>query len=398
MKIFIYIFLISISSIIGFSRVEATMGTQVELIARANDHDGHQLPNQSFLSNITPIINNSGDIVFQFITYENGFLERAIWYKKSTEVTGRVVFRVSGEKYLSTPSMVDNGDFVFNLYSSSAPLGVYKYASMSTTVNLLIDPEDHSYRQYSNVTLGEDGNVIFRGSSFSGKQSLVKFSNSFGMKKLFKVGNGASFLFGPNFNKNNLIVSKVRMGELGEWDESMPDEILVWDLSGNKKVIAKDRDSDPNSIFLGFFNSVGVSSSGKIVFIARLEHKKSGLFIASKLGHITQVAIEGQGPLAKIEQFAPHINRQGLVAFRGIDTNGKRQIFTVKNGQITANIGEDDVVTTDRETGRILFRDGYPGFGGGISINDKSQVLFNCLITGKNRESSLGSGIYLLQK
>jgi len=381
--------------------VMALKVTHLELVARANDYDSFQLPFPSYLSNVSPVINDRGDISFNFVTYENEKLEKGVWLRKGSEKIGKSVFRIFGDKYLSVPALNNRGNLAFNLYDTTASDGIFKYDSVLDNVSLILDPEDLPYKQYSYISLNEQDELLFRGRSHRGTHSVVFYNETDGDRRIFREGNSRtaskiSYIFGSRFNNQGMIAGKVRLGERGEYDESQGDEIRVWDLEGKMTTIASDQDVDKNSLFKGFFNSVALSDNGHVVFVAKLAHKVRALYV-SHGGKLTRIATEGEDGLKTLEQFSPVVNANGDIAFRGINQEGKRKIFFARRGVVTALIGEDDIVTTDRETGRIQLKKGFPGLSGGISMNSSGDIVFNCILKDKYGKNSLGNAIYLIR-
>jgi hypothetical protein len=190
------------------------------------------------------------------------------------------------------------------------------------------------------------------------------------------------------------------MGQKGEWDESAPDSIILLTPTPENKtsaykvsVIAQDKDGDAHSAYLGFGNTVSLSKSGLIAFIAtQLDGKKA--IVLSRENILKTFAVEGTNDISEIELFAPKVNDQGLIVFRARDTDGKRGIYIADESGVKKLIGEDDELPTDVGMGKILYNPNFPSIGGNVDMNDSGDIVFNCLIVSSTENKELGSAVF----
>jgi hypothetical protein len=369
-----------------------------ELLARANIGDGYNLPPMSFLSNTSPVINNYGDVTFKLMAFD-GDNNQGLWLKPGTEQNGKIIYTAPDMRFLTEPAINENGKIVFNLYDEGITDGIFTIDGYSNKVEQVITPENDDIAYYTYPQILTNGKIYFRGTNQDNVRTFYQFDGS--LKKIIAEGTTAfgqrsSYLFKPSMNENGALSFKRRLGEIGDWDESNGDEILLLKPNGNNFdsiVIAKDRDSDPKSKFTGFTNTTSLSKNGMVAFMAFLEDNSKAL-ILYKDGDLKNIAREKADDISEIEYFAPKVNDQGLVLFRAKNTEGKRGIYLADSGRITRIIAEGDEVQTDLGTAKILSNPNYPGFGGEVDMNDHGEIVFYCLIVGAKDNKEWGSAIY----
>lgn len=377
-----------------------------EILARANIKDGYNLPPMSFLNNTSPVINDRGDVVFKLLAVE-GQNNQALWIKSADEQNGKIVYVAPDERFLTEPEAIsENGKIAFNLYDEGVTEGLFVMDIKTQKVDQVLAPDNLQIQYYTYPQLKNNGHIYFRGTDDNNDRVFYDFTG----KNLNKIiaegvessGIKSSYLFRPSVNDSGAIAFKSRMGERGQWDESSPDSILLLTPSIDPKspapkitTIARDKDSDPRSPFLGFGNSVSLSKHGVISFTATtLESKKE--IILAKDGELKTVAMEGMNGISEIETFASKVNDKGLVLFRAKDTEGKRGLYLASIEGVKRLIGEGDEVMTDVGAGKILTNPNYPGFGGEVHMNEKGEIVFYCLIVSHPDSKELGSAVFKL--
>lgn len=370
---------------------------KAKLIARANQTDGFSLPAGSILGIADIKLNNRGDVAFD-VDIVGGTQNAAVWYVPNGG-TGSAIYRSNIEGRLITdPGLNNKGDVVFNQFDFGVTDGVFKYDTVARSLTLVIRPENES--AFSYPAINDNGTLITRVTNQENERhfKIVRAGVSSvlareGVKD--PAGKTASYLFRPVLNNNGFVVAKVRHGERGQIDESQPDSIRLWKPDGSYEDIARDIHSEPSSLFFGFDNSVGISDSKHVVFVATISGDKKGIFLYGE-GKVKAVAIEGQGDLEAIENFAPVVNANGLVAFRGRLKSGKSAILTADWNAFRTVIRQGDLVPSDVETAKIYDLSDNQGFIGGLSINNSGVIAFHAGILSKDGERFLGQGIYLL--
>ena len=371
------------------------------LLARANIEAGYNLPEMSFLSNTSPIINNRGDVSFKLMSFgsENS---QGLWLKKGSEENGKIVYAAPDMRLLTDPSLNESGQIAFTQHDEGVTDGIFTIDSETGEVKQVLVPENEEITYYTYPQVLSNGKVYFRGTNQDNIRAYYKYNGST-LKPIIAegvtaYGQKSSYLFKPYLNDSGAMTFKRRIGEMGEWDERNPDEILLLKPTGNtyeSVVIAKDKDSDSESKFLGFTNSSSISQSGMVAFTAILEDNTKAI-ILSKDGKLTNLVIEKNDNISEIELFAPKVNEQGMVVFRAKDLEGKRGIYITSIEGTKKLVGEGDEIMTDLGLGIILSNPNFPGFGGDVDMNDHGEIVFYCLVIGAKDNQEWGSAVFKL--
>ena len=372
-----------------------------ELLARANIRDGHNLPPMSYLSNTSPTINNRGDVVFKLMAF-NGENNQGLWLKLSEEENGKIIYTAPDSRFITDPSINAQRKVVFNLFDEGITDGLFVLDGQSLKVDQILKPEAYDLVHYTYAQIMNDGSVFFRGTNEENARTFYSYAD-FKLNKIISegvesYGNKSSYLFRLHLNDNKEMVFKRRLGQTGEWDESNGDEILLLKPNGNSYesvVIARDRDADPQSFYLGFANNATLSNNGLVAFTATLEDSHKVL-VLYKEGILRNLAIENLDEISEIEMFTPKVNSQGTVAFRARDQAGKRGIYIATTEGIKKLIGEGDEIKTDLGMAKVLSNPHYPGFSGEIDMNDNGEIVFSCLIVGAADNKEWGTAIFKL--
>lgn len=375
-----------------------------ELLARANISDGYNLPEMSFLSNTSPVINTRGDVAFKLMAFGSES-NQGVWVKLASETSGKIVYTAPDMRFVTEPSLNDAGKVAFNLYDDGITDGVFVLDANTNEVTHVLDPQDHdkdyNIAFYTYPQLLTNGKIYFRGTNQDNVRSFYQFDGKLKTvitEGVTTFGQKSSYLFKPYMNDLGAMTFKRRIGEAGEWDESNPDEILLIKPVGNNFesiVVAKDKDGDPNSVFKGFANSASLSKNGMVAFTAFLEDNSKAI-ILYKDGTSKNVAREAADDISEIELFSPKVNEQGLVLFRAKNIEGKRGLYLADSTGVKRIIGEGDLVMTDSGPAKILSNPNYPGFAGEVDMNASGVIVFSCLIVGEHDNKELGSAIYTI--
>lgn len=369
-----------------------------EILARANIGDGYNLPPMSFLSNTSPVINNRGDVSFKLMAF-NGENTQGLWLKRGIDESGKIVYSTDETKYVTDPSLNDAGVIAFNTYDDFASDGIFTFNGDSSEVKQVLKPANEDIAFYTYPQVLTNGKVYFRGTDQENARTYFQYDGS--LKPIItegasSYGQKSSYLFKPYLNDSGAMAFKRRIGDVGQWDESNGDEILMLKPNGSSMepvVIARDKDMDPNSVFRGFTNSASISKNNMVAFTAVLEDGTKAL-IRYKEGHLKNVVIEKSDGISEIEMFSPKINEQGQILFRAKDMDGKRGIYLADSKEVKKIVAEGDVVMTDLGMGKILSNPNFPGFGGDVDMNDHGEIVFYCLVVGAKDNKEWGSAVY----
>lgn len=370
-----------------------------EILARADIKNGFNLPDMSFISNPSPVINNRGDVSFKLMSF-GGESNQGIWLKRGSDESGKIIYTAPDMRFLTDPSLNDAGMLAFNLYDEGVTDGVFVLDSNTGAVDHALKPESDEIAYYTYSQVLTNGKIYFRGTNQDNVRTFYQFDGS--LKPIIAEGISAfgqksSYLFKPVMNDSGAMSFKRRIGETGEWDESNGDEILLLKPTANggyeSIVVARDRDMDAASVFLGFTNSNSLSRNGMVAFTAFLQDNSKAL-ILYRDGLLRNLVIEKADDISEIELFAPKVNDQGQVLFRAKDLEGKRGLYVADISGMKRIIGEGDTVMTDLGEAKILSNPNYPGFGGEVDMNDHGEIVFYCLVVGAKDNKEWGSAVF----
>lgn len=369
-----------------------------EILARANINDGYNLPPMSFLSNTSPVINNRGDVSFKLMAID-GQNNQGLWVKRGVDENGKILYTAPDYRYVTDPSLNDNGIIAFNLYDDGVTDGIFTLNSDNLEVDQILKPTNENILYYTYAQVLTNGKAYFRGTDEENVRTFYQFDGS--LKTIITegtttFGQKSSYLFKPAMNDNGAMTFKRRLGQMGEWDERNPDEILLIKPNGTSYdsiVVAKDKDGDSASVFKGFLNTSSVSKNNHVAFTAYLEDNTRAL-ILYKDGVSKNIASEKADGISEIETFSPKVNDQGQVLFRAKDELGKRGIYIADANGVKRIVGEGDEVNTDLGMGKILSNPNFPGFGGEVDINDHGEIVFYCMLVGAKDNQEWGSAVF----
>ena len=362
----------------------------IDLIARADSFQSYRLPLVSYLSNATITQNNVGDVAFTFITIIEDEVRVCVWHSPKESNKGKIIFTAKVGNIISDPSINDQGDIVFSEYNDTTVEAIYKYEP--STENLVKKYIPKKYISARDPRVNSFGDILFRTSEFSSNKKVLLLRDNI-FTELVSMDNSIySYLFTANFNGDNSIVLKTRLGSRGQYNEERPDQIRRFNFSNESNILVEDYDSNNISSFSKFNNTIASNHrSSNFSFIAKSTDGKRSLF-RSINGKVEKVLSEGEHNIKTLEYFAPSINISGNIAFRAISNDSKRSIFWTDGSQVKKFITQGDLIDSDVTTARIHASKG-PTFGGGITINDLDEVVFLAKIFTKNIEKDLGSAV-----
>lgn len=365
-----------------------------ELECRANFGSAYNLPPATFFTSNTPVLNDSAAVAIKLTNLPNT-LKQGIWFGGGG--TGSIVFESLEDAGLSTPGLNNAGVLVMEQSFSSAN-GLYTYNTVTHTGGILTT-QPLGASGWGSPQINNSGQVGYR-ASFLGAYAWVSYAGTVpvayhAVDASVDPQSPYSYLFTPSFNNARQIAGKVRRGAAGQVGESQPDQIRIFNADGSSVLCVQDQNSDPNAPFTGFDNSVALTNSGKVAFIATLPGNVRGVFLYDG-GVVKTIATPASPLVSSIEFFGPAANDAGLVAFRGFDEAGLRAIFVGDGTTLVRVIGEHDLVPTDLGTARIDQHDSSPVFGGGVSINARGDIAFNAGLTPPdNNQVEWGSGVFI---
>lgn len=299
---------------------------------------------------------------------------------------------------ISAPRVAPDGKvwFAANLAGGGALAGVYRYDPVGvTTVRVTGLPAGAvSYASARGNAAGQVGYLA----DFGGGKEWVSFAGGtvevHAQERSRNAASPYSLLQPPSFDEDRLMAGKV-----------------VLFSGGHERIIAKGSRIDdptlilaqtigevPASIFVAFDDEVSMSpNGGRVAFVADLVGGARGVFRSDTPGTVVEIARTGDPGLSAIEFFAPAVNEDGLIAFRGVDANGKESIFVGDDATLRRVIGRGDTLSTDLGLGRIDQANANDNaLAGGVAINAGGDIAFAAALTpAANSQIEWGNGIFI---
>ncbi|MBW4647452.1 MAG: hypothetical protein KME06_01945 [Kastovskya adunca ATA6-11-RM4] len=365
---------------------------EFQLQARCDRTEAYNLPDWYSFGNISPAINNYGNVAFKIL----GAWNQAIWYGSAS--TGRIVHTGARGACFSGVSLNNRECLVWEQLRSHRN-GIWQYeVSTNTTTQLTSEPQGSC--GWTAATLNDQGIIAFR-AKFSGSYGFATYTTPSETTAIFALTGDLdassiySFLFLPSFNNQGQIAAKVRLGKPGAIGDERPDQIRIFDADGYSRLVVANQNHDADSPYQSFDNSLDFNDNGKIAFIATL---KSGQRAVLRFdGNKTElIAIEGDGQLSQIERFPPRLNNQGLVIFRGFDAAGLRAIWAGNGITLHKVVTARDIVPTDKGELRLARPDNNAVFIGLPDLNDQGEIVFAASLADPNHTSTgFGAGLFV---
>ncbi len=228
-----------------------------QLLCRANFSGAYNLPNSAFFTNSTPSLNDAGHAAIHLSVL--GDDTRGVFYHDGTD--GIVAFEGPTGAFLSDVTINDGGRAVFPMHQSLTQDGIWRWDLADSTSGRLTNlPLGAS--TWGNPKIDDSGRIGYR-AGFSGGQAFASWDNGnvaiHATENGIDSGSSYAFLFTPSTNQNRQIAAKVRLGTAGQTAENRPDQIRIWSSNGTSTLVAEDFDSNLNSPYARFDNSVSLT-------------------------------------------------------------------------------------------------------------------------------------------
>jgi len=377
-----------------FMLMSCSSFSKIELVARANRYNSFRMPEISFVNSSTIAHNTKGDIAFAFSMMLKGEVRSGIWYRKEGKKHWKIVHVAEEGFFLSDPFLNESGDFIFSEFTGGSVKGVYKFDHHSNKVRKIFADLDGRFSSYGNLQLNDDGLILVRGNSFNHSRSVYKYFKGKWERIVSDREKGISYVFGAKLSLYNQVVLKIREGDTRDFGEERPDSLRRYFSESDYDILATDINKNEQSPFKAFNNTPGTHYlSPYVVSITTLKNGNKAI-VRFKDGMYEIITEEGNNKIKTLEYFTPSVNQQGHLAFRGIDDKGKRNIYFFDGKKVRSIVSENQLIDTDSVTGRIYSKNG-PCFGGGVTLNNKDQVIFQAKVYSKNLEEDLGKAILI---
>ena len=359
-------------------------------VRAATGGSAFNLPNGSTFNSSSASLNDRGQVVVRPNTL-GSTSNPGLFF--GGHGTGTVVYNANdGGALLGDPFINQNNQVTFTRFASTnaADDGIYVY-NHNTGMTNKITSGPLGATSYTNPQLNDVG-VIGMRAKFTTPQALLSYTlatNSFTnyvTETGGDPGSPYSFLYAPGFNNNNRIAALANLSN----QPSTYRELRIWNPNGSSTLVATG-DSSAGPTFFAFDNSISMNNSDFVAFITRTTSAASSRRIVVSNGTTTTLfpTVSSGAGFTSLDSFAPVINDNGLVAFRGNDNQAtpRNSVFVSDGVTVQRIAGVGDILQTDlgpREVGFLM---------GGVDINNSGAVSFGVQFTSASGGG--GNAVYV---
>ncbi len=374
-----------------FIAAPSAIANEPELMMRSGSGSSFRIPQGSSWSSATPTLNDTGTAALTINAVAPSF-NAGIW-QGTVSAGGIVDVSAEDSALYSDVSINAAGDMVWRRAFSAAD-GIVKYdANVESSALLTNAPIGAS--SWTSTRIIDSALVAYR-AGFGGGNAWTSFDSGTTTIRLAETGvdnnSPYAFLFSPSVNQTGLMAGKAA------FQNTSQNRIITVTVDSTVTVLVDDNNLDASSPFSGFDNSVGFNDLGHVAFVGNVPGTGRGLFVSDGDGW-TEYALPGENGLNSIEFFAPALNNEGQVVFRGFHDDGRRAIWLADGNTVQIIAAENDIVQTDIGPARLQSADaiGGPNFGGAVAINNHGDIAFVSLLTDpENSATSFGRGLFLV--
>ena len=371
--------------------------TRIELQARTNllvNDNGWNLPPGSSFNSISASINNTAQVAFTVgVVPEAGGSHPGLW--TGAGGVGALVYEGPADSGISSEAPInDDGRIVYTMRDTGSLDGLYVYdpaAGAAARVNTLpIIPNS-----YSSPDINNAGAIGYQAVFSSGRA----FASTLGASSVIHAGDGGvspgspyTYLYTPAFDDQRRIAAKVSTSP----DMTTKQEIRLFAADGQSSLVLANQATDAASPWSGFDNGLAVNATGVVAVVARRTSDNRRVVLRSDGTTTTLIAeVDPAGTIRDIEFFAPAINADGLVVFRGRDAAGQA-IYAGDGNTLVRVVGQSTAVQTDLGAAQIGQHDTSPIFAGRPGVNDRGDVVFVAGVhPAGNNQIEWGSGVFV---
>ncbi len=250
-----------------------------------------------------------------------------IWQVGKTKT--QLVFKSRPGNLFSAPLSLASSVFVIE-FNEGGSVGFFEFNGQLTQ-----HPLPKGFDQLHDLA-SFSGKVWARGSQ-NGVMQALTFD---GVKWTVESARGVSYFFSAS-SSLEIFLQKVRLGDAGELGEGQPDLMLLG-IDGVMHVALSDRDADPQSKYLGFWNFSVVQGS-KWLAIARTE-KGEVAVIGDKL---SKTEIELFKHFKTLDAWPAALTADGSVIIRGESWTGIKGLWKSEAGGFRLILTHEDTLMTD---------------------------------------------------
>ncbi len=339
------------------------------------------MPNGSSLSSPTISIDDVGHVALD-VNFVGDTGNAGLFYASNLSgvVTGDIVFDandiITGEPSLSGQQQaiftvgIDADLFFYDaLLEATTPLNLPLGATAASGLTL-----DAEQRIGGRLRFGFDGNVY---GTFPVQTSGFPSLDVYAADADADASSPYSFLFTPDMSRGTSKNSPRIAAKVSTIADVDFEEIRIFDAGGGSTLIAVETETDPMSPFSEFItNSISISDDGsKVAFQAVDTGGNSGIYrYDDSTQLIALIASDADAIINTIDFFAPDVNDQGLVVFRGDNQDGLSSVFVGDGNQLIRLGGEGDMIETDIGLRQLGRRDQNFSQSGAPRINNRGDV------------------------
>ena len=306
-----------------------------ELWARVSDRDGFKIPANCFFSGHQPQLFQTGLLLRVNCYGESDLYSQLLFIQKNfpTQTLHR-----SRPGNLLTEPVRDQQNIFVSEYNEAGTSALY-HLTLSTIQTI---PMPKNLRQLQGLSVSQ-GKLLVRFQDHDGlSQQSLRIHSSWTPSSQREV----SFYFQPQASES-VVLQKIRRGQ-GELDESRPDEIVISSDGGESfEVILQDRDADPTSAYLSFWNFSVVNQERWVVIASTQQGEVAVTGIGNKIVKTIPLSSEFES----LDFWPSAIDQQGLVYLRG-KRQGVHGLWRV-GSSVNLLLRSGDTFQGDQDTQRI---------------------------------------------
>ena len=292
---------------------------------------------------------------------------------------GQLAHNANDSAAILSDAFLNNSDVAsFPRAASTNPaddgLYVYDRNASGTTTHVTSGPLGAT--SYTNPQINDNALIGMR-VKFNTPQALMSYniaSNSFVNYVTKTAGDPQSrysFLFAPAFNNNNRIAAEANInGQAATYKE-----LRIWNPDSSSTLVASG-DSSTGPTFFAFDNSISINNNDQVAFTTRTSTASSARRIVVSNGVATTMfpTVSAGAGFTSIDSFAPWINDNGLVAFRGNDNQAtpRDSVFVTDGTNFQRIAGVGDTLQTDTGPRVVSF------LMGGVKLTTAARLRSAC--------------------
>ena len=395
----------------GFAIAHATVPVygQVELQARSNlivNDNGFNVPPGTSFNSISANLNDAGMVSFTAgvvpIAGGQGQVGAGIWF--GGHGAGQFVAVHAPASADPEATMIISDRPGINLHGwlgyytsdDGAPYVLRRYNPL-TGASAPVSVSPLTPTSFANPNIGSDRSIGFKGNFGSGYGIALAGVNPgalYASDSNVDAGSPYAYIYSPASNDAQRIAVKVSTTDYSH------NEIRLFRGPGASDLVVADQATDSASPFTKFDNGLALNERHAIAVVATLSAGNARAvyrFTPGPGGYVAQeiARVDSSGLVRVIDAFAPAINDDGLVVFRGEDANGQA-IFAGDGNSLVRVIGKGDVVDTDLGSAQLGQHDASPVFSGAPAVNNFGDIAFVAGVHPQgDNQTEWGSGVFV---